>query len=103
VQIPGALHAVFVRSIMPHARLDGIAGLEDARAMPGVAAVLTAGDLDLPPMPPSGNVESPEHTDLAEPWGRHPLARDRLRFAGEPFAVVLADTMAHGLDASELR
>jgi len=102
VQIPGALHAVFVRSIMPHARLDGIAGLEDARVMPGVAAAFTAGDLDLPPMPPSGNVESPEHSDLAEPWGRHPLARDRLRFAGEPYAVILADTMAHGLDAAEL-
>jgi CO/xanthine dehydrogenase Mo-binding subunit len=55
VAIGGALRAVFVRSIMPHAALLGIDGLDEARRMPGVAAVFTAVDLDLGTMPPAGN------------------------------------------------
>ena len=102
VEIPGALRAVFVRSMMPHAELRGVAGLDDARRMPGVTAVLTADELALPPMPPAGNVESPDAGDLAEPWGRQPLATDRVRFAGEAVAVILAGSLAEGLDAAEL-
>ncbi len=52
--IEGALRAVFVRSIMPHARLNAVQA-EAARSMPGVAGVFTASDLDLARMPPSGN------------------------------------------------
>ena len=102
VPIPGTLRAVFVRSMMPHAELKGIEGIEAARRMHGVAAVLTADDLSLAAMPPAGNVETPDAGDLAESWGRPPLSRDRVRFAGEPIAVVLAETFAAGLDAAEL-
>jgi carbon-monoxide dehydrogenase large subunit len=102
VPIPGALRAVFVRSMMPHAELKGIDGLETARAMPDVVAVLTADDLSLAPMPPAGNVETPDAGDLADSWGRPPLARDRVRFAGEAIAVVVAESLAAGLDAAEL-
>ncbi len=102
VPIPGALRAVFVRSMMPHAELTGIDGLEAARVIPGVVAVLTADDLPLAPMPPAGNVETPDAGDLADSWGRPPLARDRVRFAGEAIAVVLAESLAAGLDAAEL-
>jgi carbon-monoxide dehydrogenase large subunit len=102
VPIPGTLRAVFVRSMMAHAELKGLEGLEVARRVPGVVAVLTAEDLSLAAMPPAGNVEAPDAGDLAEPWGRPPLARDRVRFAGEPIAVVLADSLAAGLDAAEL-
>ena len=62
--------------------------------MPGVASVLTAGDLDPPPRPPSGNVDGP--------FARPLLARDRARFVGEPIAVVLADSLARAEDAAEM-
>jgi len=102
VEIPGALRAVFVRSMMPHAELNGVAGVDEARAMPGIAGVYTADDLGLSPLPPAGNVETPEAGDLADTWGRPPLAVGRLRFAGEAVAVVVAGSLAAGLDAAEL-
>ena len=69
--------------------------------MPGVEAVYTADDLGIPPQPPSGNVEA-EGGELELPFHRDALARDRVRYVGEPFAVVLADTLAHAQDAAEL-
>jgi len=101
IPIGDSLRAVFVRSIFPHARLLGVEGLDDARSMPGVAAVYTAGDLELPAQPPAGNVEAPGG-ELDQPFDREALARDRLRFVGEPFAVVIAETFACGQDAAEL-
>ncbi len=47
VEIPGALRAVFVRSIFPHAAVRNVEGLEEARGMPGVVAVYTAADLGI--------------------------------------------------------
>lgn len=102
ISIPGALHAVFVRSIMPHAAVRVIEGLGEARSMPGVAAVFIASDLEIPPQPPSGNVESPDAGELAEPFVREVLARDRVRYAGEAIAVVIAETVAQAEDATEV-
>ena len=68
--------------------------------MPGVAAVLTAADIDLPPQPPSGNVEGSGGT-IEGLFGREVLARDVVRFVGEPIAVVLAETLAQAEDAAE--
>jgi carbon-monoxide dehydrogenase large subunit len=90
--LDGALRAVFVRSIMAHARLGGVDASE-ALGMPGVAAVLTAGDVDLAPQPPSGNVHGP--------FPRPVLAGDVARFVGEPVAVVVADSLARAQDAAE--
>ncbi len=89
----GALRAVFVRSMMAHARLGGI-DVAQAAAMPGVAAVLVAKDLGLPDREPAGNVEGP--------FTRPVLARDAVRFVGEPIAVVLADTLGQAEDAAEI-
>jgi aerobic carbon-monoxide dehydrogenase large subunit len=63
--------------------------------------VYTADDLELPAQPPSGNVEAPGG-ELDQPFDRDALARDRLRFVGEPFAVVIAETSGQALDAAEL-
>ncbi len=93
VPAPGALRAAFVRSMMAHARLVGV-DVTAARAAPGVVAVLTAEDLDLPPRPPSGNVD--------EAYGRPVLAREVVRFVGEPIAVVLAEDRGAAADAAEL-
>ena len=101
VPIPGALRAVFVRSIFPHAVVHGVEGVPEAARMPGVAAVYTAEDLDLPPQPPAGNVEAPGG-ELELPFHREALARDRVRYVGEPVAVVVADTLAHAQDAAEV-
>jgi carbon-monoxide dehydrogenase large subunit len=98
--IEGTLHAVFARSIMPHARLLGV-DVHGARSMPGVAGVFTAADLDLPRMPPSGTVEGATGT-LEGPFGREVLARGVVRFVGEPIAVVVADTPARAMDAAEV-
>jgi carbon-monoxide dehydrogenase large subunit len=92
VPVEGALRATFIRSMMAHARVSGV-DVGGARTFPGIAAVLTAGDLDLAPRPPAGNVEGP--------FTRPLLARDAVRFVGEPIAVVLADSLAMGQDAAE--
>ena len=89
----GALRAVFVRSMMAHARLLGI-DASQALALPGVAAVLVAADLDLMPQPPSGEVLGP--------FERPVLASEVVRFVGEPVALVLAETAALAEDAAEL-
>src|SRR5947208_4178678 len=99
VEIEGALRAVFVRSTMAHARVLGV-DVTKASTMPGVEAVFTAGDLDLPPLAPSGNVEGATGT-IDGLFARDVLARDVVRFAGEPIAVVVARTLAHAQDAAE--
>ncbi len=93
VPAEGALRAWFVRSMMAHATIPDV-DVAGAAAMPGVAAVLTAADLDLAPRPPAGNVEGPFERPL--------LARNRVRYVGEPVAVVLADSLAHAQDAAEI-
>ena len=100
IPVEGSLRAVFVRSIFAHAELHGVDGLDEARTMPGVVAVFTANDLAIPPQPPAGVVEAPAG-HLGQPFDREVLARDRLRYVGEPFAVVIAESLGLGQDAAE--
>ena len=100
IEIPGALHAAFVRSIMPHAKIVGIAAAA-AQAAPGVAGVYVATDLDLAPLPPSGTVEGDAEGTIEGLFSREPLARDVVRFVGEIVAVVVADTAGQAVDAAE--
>ena len=86
------LHLAFVRSIEAHGDLRRI-DTAAATAQPGVAAVITAADLGLPPF----RFFDP----IPEPFARPLLATDRVRFVGEPVAVVAADTPAHAVDAAE--
>ena len=92
IALDGAQHAVFVRSFLAHARVNGIDATQ-ARTMPGVSGVWTAGDLELPPM---GVMES-----VGEGFARPVLARDVVRFVGESVAIVVAGTRAEALDAAE--
>jgi len=80
----GALEAVFVRSPVAHGRLLG-AGTGDAAELPGVEAVLAASDLDLAPLVPPN--ENPDVKPPPQPI----LAAGKVRFAGEPIAIVLAE------------
>ncbi len=69
--------------------------------MPGVHAVFVADDLALAPLPPSGNVESTVHGTIDDLFRREVLARDVVRYVGEPLALVVADTLALAQDAAE--
>ena len=94
------LHAVLVRSHHAHATIRGI-DVSAARAMPGVAAVFTAADLtDVAPIP--GGIGFPRPDGGPAPKTDRPLlASDRVRFVGEPVAVVLSETIGAGKDAAE--
>ena len=81
--VPGILHARLVLSTEAHARIAGI-DTEAARAVPGVVAVLTAADLPVSPDAPGRAGE--------------PLARDEVVFAGQPVAMVVAETEAAATD-----
>jgi carbon-monoxide dehydrogenase large subunit len=92
--LEGAAYVTYVRSTVAHGRIESI-DVEDARAAPGVIAVFTAADVDLAPTPPSLPFFNME---MVRPW----LATDRVRFVGEPVAVIVSETRAQGFDASEL-
>ena len=95
-QLPGMLHGRVVRSPLPSARITGI-DVTAARALPGVAAVLTAADV------PSNQIVELASGGLAELQVTMPvLAADRVRYMGEPVAVVAAATPQLAHEAAEL-
>ncbi len=95
-QLPGMLHGRIVRSPLPSARITGI-DVTAARALPGVAAVLTAADV------PSNQIVELASGGLAELQVTMPvLAQDRVRYMGEPVAVVAAATQQIAHEAAEL-
>jgi CO/xanthine dehydrogenase Mo-binding subunit len=95
---PGMVHAVIVRSAHAHARLRRI-GLGRALAHPGVLGGVTGTDLgDTMPVIP---LRSGARPALA-PYLQLPLARERVRYVGEPVAVVVASDRAAAEDAREL-
>jgi carbon-monoxide dehydrogenase large subunit len=97
LHLDGALHVAFARSLVAHARL-GALDVEAARALPGVVAVLTADDLgDVRPAPV---MTLPDMWIADEP---HPvLARESVRYVGQPIALVAAESRALAEDAAEL-
>ncbi|TDL84304.1 xanthine dehydrogenase family protein molybdopterin-binding subunit [Palleronia sediminis] len=98
----GALVAVFVRAPVAHARIVSI-DLEPARAMPGVAMVLdAAGAVALGADLGMGYTCAPDRRGGTGAAPERPfLARGRVRFVGEPVAMVVAATRAQALDAAE--
>src|ERR1700720_4448826 len=95
-QLAGACHVHFVRSAVAHARITGI-DVSAALEAPGVIAVFTGADLaELPPMaPPMPGMINPER-------GQPLLARDVVRYVGEPVAVVVTEGRYQGEDAADL-
>jgi len=99
VQLPGMLHAAFLRSSYAHARIKGI-DVSAALERPGVIAVYTSHDLGdywkpgplLVPPPPVEGCVFHERTQV-------PLAKDKVRFVGEPIAVVIAESRYLAEDA----
>lgn len=102
VQIPGMLHAAFLRSDYAHARLVSL-DVSAAREMPGVVAVFTAEDMgdDWRPSPP--NVSPPPGMEGVTFYSRTPvpLVKDKVRHAGEALAMVIAESRYIAEDAAE--
>jgi 2-furoyl-CoA dehydrogenase large subunit len=90
---PGTLHAAVLRSPHAHAELVSI-DAQAASKLPGVRAVLTRDDLRAWSRPFVVGVKSP-----MEQWS---LAMDRVRYVGEPVAVVMAESRALAEDALDL-
>ena len=89
--LAGAAHVTFVRSQMAHATILGI-DISVALQAPGVIAVHTAASLGL----------APETSSYNAGVSRTLLASDRVRYVGEPVAVVVTEHANQGEDAADL-
>ncbi len=99
VDLPNMLHAAFLRSPYAHARIINI-DVSKARQRAGVVAVYTANDLGdywkpgplLVSPPPVKDIVFNEKTQV-------PLAKDKVKFVGEPVAMVIAESRYIAEDA----
>jgi aerobic carbon-monoxide dehydrogenase large subunit len=93
---PGMLHAVILRSQIAHGRVRSIDPAA-ARTRPGVHAVITAAEIGEVPVIPLRLANLPEFKSYLQPV----IAKDKVRYVGEPLAVVVAETQALAEDALE--
>lgn len=91
VAVDNMLHAAVVRADRAHAWIRGF-GRDEALARPGCVAVITGEDVAARLYPRFGHI-IPDHPILAI---------DRVRYYGEPIALVLAETPAQAADAAQL-
>jgi len=92
-RVEGVLHAAFVRSPFAHATITAV-DTSEAESAPGVVAVFTARTLDAGPVPTFGSL----HDACARP----PLSGERVRYVGEPVALIIAESARAAVDAVEL-
>src|ERR1700728_1184663 len=100
IKLPGMLHAAFVRSPLAHGLVLSV-DVSAAQAMPGVVAVLTGADLEAITVPAPDPLlaffgaagPTPEFTLLAT---------DKVRFVGDPVAIVIAESRCLAEDGCEL-
>ncbi len=90
---PGTLHAAILRSPHAHAEIETI-DVARARSLPGVAGVLTGQDIQAMTSSLVVGVKAP-----VDCW---PIAVDRVRYVGEPLAVVVASDRYKAEDALDL-
>ena len=99
---PGQAYAVMVRSGYAHGVIRGI-DTAAAKALPGVLAVFTGADLvaaGLGPMPSGMSFKNRDGSDMPKPV-QPPLATDKVRFVGDPVAVVVASNWKAAKDGAE--
>jgi carbon-monoxide dehydrogenase large subunit len=100
VSLPGEAHAVFVRSRHGHGVIKGI-DTSAAKAMPGVLAIYTGADLSAyGTMKCAVPFKNRDGSEMKKPK-RVSLMTDKVRFVGDPIAVVVAETLAQAKDAAE--
>src|ERR1035438_891399 len=100
IKLPGMLHAAFVRSPLAHAGVLSV-DVSAARALPGVVAALTGAELETMTVP------GPDALMALMGWaGPTPeftlLATDKVRFMGDPVAIVIAESRYLAEDGCEL-
>ena len=110
VNMPGQLYAHMVRATHAHARIVQI-DTTSASNMPGVIAILTAKEAaedGVKPFYHRAPRSGPPDIVLTHRSGKSPeippqymLAKDRVRFAGEAIAMVVAETKSQAIDAAE--
>jgi aerobic carbon-monoxide dehydrogenase large subunit len=88
------LHAVILRSSVAHGRIRAIDTMH-ARKMPGVHAVITAADIGEVPTIPLRHDPTPKIRRFEQPV----IANGKVRYVGEPIAVVIADSTVLAEDA----
>ena len=93
IDIEQCLEACFVRSTMPHANVLAI-NISEAKNQPGVVEIFTAETL--------GDAQFSDRFPTPKRFGRLPLSKDRVRFVGEPLALVIAESQSAAKDAMEL-
>jgi CO/xanthine dehydrogenase Mo-binding subunit len=98
VELPGMLSLAVVRSELAHARVRGV-DVTAARGAPGVVDAFAAADIPefLKPLPSRSKV-APEHESVVQ----RPFGVDRVRYVGEPLAVVIATSRYLAEDAADL-
>src|SRR5437763_145301 len=100
VDLPGQAYAMFVRSRNGHAIIRSI-DTSAAKTMPGVLAIYTGADLSAyGTMKCAVPFKNRDGSEMKKPK-RFSLMTDKVRFVGDPIAVVIADTVAQAKDAAE--
>jgi carbon-monoxide dehydrogenase large subunit len=99
---PGMLHAAFLRSQVPHGRLVSV-DVSEARELPGVVAVYTGEDMARLSEPGRAGaaIGMTQMPNLKSP-AYYSLATDRVRYVGDPIAMVVAEDRYIAEDALEL-
>jgi len=100
--LAGQAYGHFLRSDRPHARIASIDAAEALR-MPGVIAVLTGEDVAAAghkPMPAAAPMKGRGGAEQ-KLTPRYSLARGKVRYVGEPVALVVAGSAAQAQDAAE--
>jgi carbon-monoxide dehydrogenase large subunit len=102
VDLPRMLHAAFLRSDYAHARLKSI-DISAARQRPGVVAIYTAEIMgeDWKPGPPLVSPPPTLEDVIFNSRTQVPLVKDKVRYTGEPIAVVVAESRYIAEDAVE--
>jgi aerobic carbon-monoxide dehydrogenase large subunit len=100
--LPGQAYSVFLRSPHAHARIR-VVDTAAAVAMPGVLAVYSGADVVADGLGTMAMRLQRKRPDGSPMFARpHPgLARDRVRYVGDPVAMVVAESVAQARDAAE--
>jgi carbon-monoxide dehydrogenase large subunit len=102
VVLPGMLHAAFFRSQVPHGRLRSLDASE-ARRLPGVVAVYTGDDIQrLTTATQAGAASGMNQMPGLKVPMVYALATDKVRYVGDPIALVVAESRYIAEDALEL-
>jgi carbon-monoxide dehydrogenase large subunit len=95
IPLPGAAWLTYVRSPVAHAAVTGV-DLSEAKAVEGVVAIFTGDDLAELGLAPHVNPSFP--AEMRRPF----VARETVRYVGQPVVAVIADSAAVGADAADL-